>query len=262
MRPWPGTGADGATSRRAREARLRLIGGWAGGVGAAVVLLGHTADDQAETVLLRLARGSGVDGLAGMPARFEAEGLPWERPFLALGREALREWLRLRAITWAEDPSNEDPRFDRARARAMMGALVDLGLTRERLLLAAGHMARARASLDARAADLAREGLREEGADLLLDRGLLGRIDEEEAAGRLVASGLMRVGGTTQRPRWASLRRLASIVLAGRAATLAGCRVAPEGRWVRIAPEARHAQAPRPPSAGAGAAGMGPPRAP
>jgi tRNA(Ile)-lysidine synthase len=93
-------------------------------------------------VLLRLARGSGVDGLAGMPEAFEAAGLTWARPFLGISRESLRGFLRAEAVAWAEDPSNEDPRFDRARARAMMAALGDLGLTRARLLRTAGHMAR------------------------------------------------------------------------------------------------------------------------
>lgn len=245
---WEGGGA-GNLQERAREARRRLLGAWARERGAATVLLGHTADDQAETVLLRLARGSGVDGLAGMPARFAAEGMAWERPFLGLPREALRRWLRERGLAWAEDPSNEDPRFDRARARAMAEALADLGLTRERLVRTAAHMARARRALAAQAREAARKQVRQEGRDLLLPLSLLAALEEEEAAGRILAAALGWVGGAGRRPRWDSLRRLAAVAAAGRGATLAGCRVTPEGPWARLSPERRNAAAPLRPDA-------------
>jgi tRNA(Ile)-lysidine synthase len=235
---WDGAGR-GNLQERAREARRRLIGAWARERGVETVLLGHTADDQAETVLLRLARGSGVDGLAGMPEEFWSEGVSWARPLLPVTRGALRDWLRARRIPWAEDPSNEDPRFDRARARAMMDALARLGLSRERLLRTAGHMARARATLALRAADVAEREARQEGTDLLLSRALLLRIEEDDAAGRLLAAALMWVGGGEHRPRYDALRRLCAVVLEGRAATLAGCRVSPEGGDLRIAAEAR-----------------------
>ena len=235
---WDGAGR-GNLQARAREARRRLIGAWARDRGVGTVLLGHTADDQAETILLRLARGSGVDGLSGMPDRFSAEGVAWERPLLGVTREALRGWLARRGVPWTEDPSNEDPRFDRARARAMMAGLADLGLSRERLLRTAGHMARARAALSLRAAEVAAGQARQDGAALLLSRPLLLRIEEDDAAGRLLAAALMWVGRRELRPRYDALRRLCAVVLEGRAATLSGCRVSPEGDEVRIAAEAR-----------------------
>lgn len=236
---WDGAGG-GNLQERAREARRALLGGWARARGVGLLLLGHTADDQAETVLLRLARGSGVDGLAGMPEAFEAERVEWRRPFLGLPREALRGWLRARGVAWAEDPSNEDPRFDRARARAMMEDLAGLGLTRERLLRTAAHMARARTGLADRARRLAAQEAREDGPDLLLPRALLAQVEEDDAAGRVLAAALMWVGGEARRPRWDALCRLAAVVAGGRAATLAGCRVVPERGWARVAPEGRH----------------------
>lgn len=235
---WDDSGR-GNLQARARAARRRMIGAWARERGVESVLLGHTADDQAETVLLRLARGSGVDGLAGMPEGFWAEGVAWERPLLGVTREALRDWLRAREIAWAEDPSNEDPRFDRARARAMMEGLAGLGLTRGRLLRTAEHMRRARATLDAQAAGIARDSVREEGGSLLLPRDLLGRFGSEDAPGRLLAAALMWVGGREVRPRWESLERLVMLARAERVATLHGCRVSTEGPWLRVAPEAR-----------------------
>lgn len=235
---WDGAG-HGNLQARAREARRSLIGAWAVGHGIDHVVLGHTADDVAETVLLRLARGSGVDGLAGMSAGFWAAGTSWGRPLLPVTREALRDWLRARGIAWAEDPSNADPRFDRARARALMGHLEGLGLTRARLLRTAGHMARARRTLTSNAADVARREVRQDGPDLLLTLALLSRIETDDAPGRLFAAGLMWVGGRPHRPRYDALLRLAALLRAGRAGTLAGCHARPEGEWARLAREAR-----------------------
>lgn len=240
---WIDREGRGNLQEAAREARRRLLGAWARRRGAAAVLLGHTMDDQAETVLLRLARGSGVDGLAGMAERTEATtasgGTTWVRPLLGVTREALRGWLLAQGVPWAEDPSNDDLRFDRARARAMMGGLADLGLTRERLVRTAGHMARARAALDQLAAEALAQEWREEGGDLILPLALVGRVGADEAAGRALALALMRVGGHDRRPRWEALLRLAALVAGGRAATLHGCRVAPEGAWARVARERR-----------------------
>jgi tRNA(Ile)-lysidine synthase len=234
---WDGWDGRGNLQAAAREARRRLLADWAGRQGAAGVLLAHTADDQAETVLLRLARGSGVDGLGGMRWIVLAHGTTFARPFLDLTREDLRSWARARGIAWAEDPSNEDPRFDRARARAMMGHLAELGLTRERLVRMAEHMARARTTLNLRAADEAgRVATTEEGA-LLLPGSLLASLASSDTSGRLLAAALMWVGGRQHRPRWEALRRLAASVSAGRAATLSGCRVSLAGDLVRIAPE-------------------------
>ena len=84
---WDG---KGNLSDAARRGRLRLIAGWANGRGIGMVAQGHTADDQAETFLMRLARGSGVDGLAAMAARRTAEGVAWVRPLLQVRRGEFR----------------------------------------------------------------------------------------------------------------------------------------------------------------------------
>ncbi|EPX85851.1 tRNA(Ile)-lysidine synthetase [Rubellimicrobium thermophilum DSM 16684] len=229
----------------AREGRRRLLAEHAKAQGASLVLLGHTADDQAETVLMRLARGSGVDGLAGMPAAFRALDLGWMRPFLGLPREALRLWLRERAIDWVEDPSNADLRFARARARAMMEPLATLGLTRDRLLRMAGHMAAAERTLWAAALREAEGTVQEEaGGTLRLDAALLERIGVEDTAARLLAAALMWVGGRDHRPRWDALMRLAGRLRTGRGATLAGCLIRREGAALLILRETRNRAAP------------------
>jgi len=121
-------GTEGGPEAAARTARYAALAAAADEQGAAVVLLGHTLEDQAETVLLRLARGSGARSLAAMSARTD----PWRRPFLALPRATVRtaadEVLSaIGRIAWS-DPHNDDPAFARVRARALLDRLAaDLG---------------------------------------------------------------------------------------------------------------------------------------
>ena len=120
-RDWQG---QGNLQEAARMARRRLLADYAREQEIGTVLLGHTLDDQAETFLLRLARGSGVEGLSGMSGEIDVDGVRFLRPLLSVRREPLREYLRGRGIVWAEDPSNEDERFDRVRMRQLLPLLL------------------------------------------------------------------------------------------------------------------------------------------
>ena len=133
-----------AQARRTADRRL----GAERGLG--MVALGHTLDDQAETFLLRLARGSGRRRTGAMAPATRLRRPLWLRPLLGVRRAALRAWLRREGVGWAEDPGNADPRFDRVRARAALPPLAPLGLGAERLAATAAAMARARAALEAR----------------------------------------------------------------------------------------------------------------
>ena len=82
--------------------------------------LAQHADDQVETLLLALSRGAGVAGLAAMPGHWQRAGLEWFRPLLAVPGQALRDWLRLRGLSWIEDPTNADPDYTRNRIRAQL----------------------------------------------------------------------------------------------------------------------------------------------
>ena len=125
---WEGWDGSGNLQDKARQARRMLIGAWAKRYGIGAVALGHTADDQAETFLMRLSRGSGVEGLSGMEPVIEDQGIQWVRPLLHLRRGALRDYLTGREITWIDDPSNADPRFDRVRMREALTMLRDEGI--------------------------------------------------------------------------------------------------------------------------------------
>lgn len=137
---WQGWDGTGNLQAEARAARYRLIAEWAKARGVEAVCLGHTKDDQAETFLMRLARKAGSDGLRGMPQQFEREGMRWVRPLLDVRREALRDFLRRRGVGWVEDPSNEDTRFDRVKARRALAALEPLGIGADELSAVAANL--------------------------------------------------------------------------------------------------------------------------
>jgi len=233
---WDGAAAHGNLQDAARRARYRLLADWAQRHGLAAVALGHTSDDQAETVLLRLARGSGVDGLAGMAAERMAHGTRFVRPLLGLRRAALRAHLVARGLGWVDDPSNDDPRFGRARARAALAALAPLGIDAAGLVATAARMARAQTALVAAARALAAQALRVEAGDVLIDRAALAAAPRETAE-RVLAQALCWVATAEYRPRHAALAASLDAALAGRGGSLHGCLLRPAGPCLRIARE-------------------------
>jgi tRNA(Ile)-lysidine synthase len=148
---WTGRKPATGLQEAARAARYRLLAGAARKAGASAVLTAHTLDDQAETVLIRLARGSGLTGLAGMrrsrPLLEAGEDLRLVRPLLGIAKSRLIATLRAENIPFAEDASNRDPRFTRARLRGLMPRLAEEGLTVPRLALLADRLARAEEAL-------------------------------------------------------------------------------------------------------------------
>jgi tRNA(Ile)-lysidine synthase len=233
----------------ARAARMVLLGDWARARGLAAVALGHTLDDQAETVLMRLARGSGAEGLSGMAPTREIGGTQWLRPLLGLRREALRAFLAAGGIGWADDPTNEQPEYDRVKARRALSALVPLGIDAEGLARTAWHLRRQRRVLE-RAMLLLAGHARCWGrfGEAWLDPAALA-ADELDTSLRLLADTLVRVGGSAYRPRFRALSGLLDQALSGRdfAATLAGCTIRREaGGPVLICREAAACQGPVP----------------
>jgi tRNA(Ile)-lysidine synthase len=233
---WKGRKPAADIEAAAREARYRLMGDWLAKHGLKVLYVAHTEDDQAETFLLRLARGSGLDGLAAMQvlAAFPFPGrstLRLVRPLLAFSRETLREHLAAHALPWIEDPMNADPRFARTRIRAAWPVLEDLGLERARIADAAAHMSRAREALDWATLAVARRAVRLDSDVAAVDSDALLQAPREVAL-RLLARLLMVLGGQSYRPRFESLERLFDSIARGgyRAATLHGCIVAPAPR--------------------------------
>lgn len=226
---WDHGTVEGNLQSRARDARYGLIAHWARTAGIGHVALGHTSDDVAETLLMELAREAGLEGLSAMASRWRSDGVTWHRPFLFWSRADLRGWLERRGLGWIEDPSNEDPRFQRVRARRALKALSPLGITAEKLAVSAQYLAQARGALGYAMADLSNRICRVSAGEVLIDRTEFGRLHPE--TGRLLMLGALQwVSSVPYPPRAHKLAQLRFNIVEGRDATLAGCRIrCPEG---------------------------------
>jgi tRNA(Ile)-lysidine synthase len=119
---WRGEKPEHGLQAAARAVRYALLADWCHAHGVLHLAVGHTAEDQAETVAMRQAHGSGQLGLAGMAALRPEAGVRLLRPLLSVSRPAIRDWLRSRGQDWIEDPSNELTRFERVRIRQSLAA--------------------------------------------------------------------------------------------------------------------------------------------
>jgi tRNA(Ile)-lysidine synthase len=154
---WQGEKPRTGLQAAARAARYALLARYAGRIGAEVVLTAHSEDDQAETLLLRLAAGSRIDGLAAMRPQSDRGGWQLGRPLLGIARARLRATCLAQALPFVDDPSNADPAFARVRLRSLLPALAGEGLTARRLAEFASHAATVSEALDVRAAAVARD---------------------------------------------------------------------------------------------------------
>ncbi len=238
---WTGWAGQGNLQDAARRARIDLLAGWAATRGIDTLALGHTRDDQAETFLMRLARGSGVDGLSAMAPERRAGGVRWIRPLLSESRETLRDWLRAQGHGWAEDPSNQDRGYARVRARDALTALAPLGIDAEGLSATADRMALARSALDHLAGQVSRAALRLRGGAVEIAAAAFDPAPEETRL-RLVAAALGWIGGAEYRPRLASLRAALAEVGQGRRRSLGGVLIAAGGPGLRLSREPRAVQ--------------------
>ena len=221
-RDWDGTGN---LQDAARKARRRLMAAWARSQGLASLALAHTSDDIAETFLMRLARGAGVDGLAAMSPHWSEQGVLWQRPLLGFSRAGLRTWLHASGHGWVEDPSNDNLRFDRVKARKALRGLGALDLTASRLAQVANHLAEARKALDALADDWAARTLTEAGGTVRIAATLWSAPAETQR--RLLQRIILWIAPAEYAPRGTQIGQLLARLAAGQAATLAGCRFSP-----------------------------------
>jgi|TARA_B110000908_G_scaffold4679_1_gene6055 tRNA(Ile)-lysidine synthase len=221
---WSNWDGAGNLQGSARVARYELITAWAQSNDISNIALGHTANDQAETVLMRLARGAGVDGLAAMTPRRPANGINWIRPLLGENRETLRNYLRQKNLSWADDPSNENRDFERIRMRDALEVLAPLGITVQSLSDVAGNMGDARSALDwhtflaAKEACVIAYGLVE--IDLKIYRTL-----PVEIARRLLVRAIMWMNNSEYAPRRNAVFQAQKAIKKGTSATLDGCQV-------------------------------------
>ncbi len=193
----PGTGLPAA----AREARYRLLAQAARAVGASHIITAHTRDDQAETLLMRLLRGSGITGLAGMAPITERDGVMLVRPLLDIPKSRLIATLDKANIGYADDPTNRDTAFTRPRLRALLPALAAEGGDARSLARLAMRLARANAAVEVLADGAERYlALKRQGAALQSARNAI-VFDAEAFAGlpeevrlRLLMRAINRLG--------------------------------------------------------------------
>src|SRR5580692_6367322 len=145
---WKGEKPKTGVPAAARRERYRLLAQAARGAGATHILTAHTRDDQAETLLMRLLRGSGIAGLAAMARESEREGVLLARPFLDVSKAQLIATLRKAQIGFTDDPTNRDTHFTRPRIRAVMPVLAAEGGDARNLARLASRLARANAAIE------------------------------------------------------------------------------------------------------------------
>ncbi|MGD9803778.1 MAG: tRNA lysidine(34) synthetase TilS [Hyphomicrobiaceae bacterium] len=207
---WVGPAPAAGLQAAARQARYRLLSEVAAekavkAGGPAVIVTAHTADDQAETLVMRLARGSGVGGLASIPpishvpirttTAGEGSSCAVLRPLLGVSRQRLIATLAVNAVPFSGDPSNRDRRFERVRVRQALDVLQPLGVSRDALARSARRLQSALEVLEQAADDLEARAVTSI-AELVydVDRAQLAQAPRETSV-RLVRRLLVRAGG-------------------------------------------------------------------
>lgn len=222
IRQWKGAKPSAGLQEAARAARYRLLREACRERGILHLLVAHHADDQAETIAMRAARASGADGLAGMAALVEWPEVRLLRPLLAVRRARLAATLAARGIAWIDDPSNNDPRFERARLRRA-GTLA-AGLSDADRVRAGCELQTARAGVPLLQA-------REDGS-IVIDRAAIERLPLDLRR-RLASRVVQALGGGDHPPRRERLERalvrLSAAADRGRSGrrqdfTLSGCQ--------------------------------------
>jgi tRNA(Ile)-lysidine synthase len=145
---WTGAKPKTGLPAAARAARYRLLAEAARTCGATHILTAHTRDDQAETLLMRLLRGSGIAGLAAMARQSERDGVLLARPFLHVSKSQLIATLKKAKLGFADDPTNRDPSFTRPRLRTLMPVLAAEGGDTRNLARLASRLARANQAVE------------------------------------------------------------------------------------------------------------------
>ncbi len=233
---WTTHTGGGNLAAAARDGRYRLMADWARANGIGGIALGHTADDNAENFLMRLGRAAGLDGLAEMDTRFMRHEMRWARPLWQQSRAELRDYLRRHGLTWVEDPGNDDTRYLRAKARRILPALADLGITAESIHHSAFALRQARNALAHYTRQEAERHVTQEGGDLLIPE----RMDPpvpSDVERRLIVAALQWVGSSPYPPRKTFAVALWHRLSQQQRLTFAGCLIMKRKGYYRITRE-------------------------
>lgn len=224
---WDGPYPQNGVQQAARLARYRLLGAAMAADGIGVVATGHHLHDQAETVLMRLAHGSGLEGLRGMGVFSDVEGVRIFRPLLRVAPQELRRLVKAAGLVPADDPSNGDDRYERVRWREMLAPLTALGLTPERLTTLALRVGAAQNVVGDQAAEADLALVQRLPDEIRLDRQGFTALPEAVAA-LLLSRLLAEVGGDQKSRALGPVERLRLALGQAEvftARTLHGCRI-------------------------------------
>ena len=230
---WHRTQTNGNLQDQAARARYKLMTEWAVANVISHITVGHTADDQAETFIMRLARRSGLDGLAGMRRQWQQDGVCFVRPFLLHERQELRAYLSRNRIEWIDDPSNENDRFDRVKTRKTLVQLKDLGITTGVLTDVTLYLSQAHHALNEYSAEIARRILTCRHGDVIFD-WLEFRRTQPEVRRRLLIAALRWVSSAEYPPRSLSVAELEMAIWDRKNRTLSGCKIVCSEKTVSI----------------------------
>ncbi|UEM23197.1 tRNA lysidine(34) synthetase TilS [Skermanella mucosa] len=242
---WEGDKPVSGIQAAARDARHRLLADRCRSEGILHLALAHHLEDQAETILLRFAKGSGPDGLAGMSPLRETGAVRILRPLLGMPRARLKAVLEAAGQPWIEDPSNRSAAYARVRLRTMADTLAKEGWTPAHAAETARRAGRTRSALEVATAQLLARAVEvwPEGCVLLRPEPI--RAAPDDLALRVLGRCLASVGGARYQPRRDAVERFHRSFSGGappRGATLGGCRIMPrqDGRLL-VAREPRSA---------------------
>jgi tRNA(Ile)-lysidine synthase len=240
---WRGDKPATGIQARARQARYDLLTSWCADHDAGALVTAHSLEDQAETFMMRLARGSGVDGLSAMRvARHDA--IVIMRPLLGVPGARLRSTLAAAGMAWLEDPSNSDPRYERVRWRRTLARLEEEGLAPAMIALSARRLDRARQALEHATSRLEAQAVIHEAKQATFPLAAV-QGEPEELLVRLLRRLILRYGAGGEAPELSALERLSAWLPAGDGGgrTLAGCRITRRKDAVRVSRESprRHA---------------------
>lgn len=244
---WEGDKPATGIQEAARAARYRLLKEAMQADGADVLLTAHHLGDQAETVLMRMAHGSGLEGLRGMDYLAEIGDLKIVRPLLGIDPAALRKVVEAAGVEPITDPSNSDVDYERVRWRQMLPPLAALGLDAKRLAKLADRMRDADRALESMASRAYAEVTAGEApAAIEIDRGLLMRLPRAISV-RVVGRALGEAGGWQKRHALGAVETMTDKLIQGRVrSTLHGCLIRSDGKTIRIVREPGRTTASRP----------------
>jgi tRNA(Ile)-lysidine synthase len=237
---WEGDKPSTGIQAAARVARYRLMADAMEQDGVAILATAHHLADQAETVLMRLAHGSGIEGLRGMDARSLVEGCEVVRPLLGVRPEELREVVSDAGLSPAYDPSNADENYERVRWRLMLPALEAMGITLERLGTFARRMDEASQLIRSEAGAVYPQIATPHGSGQVELNASRFALQNSAVASRLLAEALESVSGDRRAPPLGPVellaRRLRQLTpLKG--ITLNGCLVSSDGEAILVRKE-------------------------